>query len=91
MGRRFIQNCENFGLIETKNEVNREALSAVCTEKERRSRAQAFDSLLIYSLEALTDPRRLEEAKRRFMDLFDKKTPKPSESSKNCGGSCIGC
>ncbi|UCH31614.1 MAG: Coenzyme F420 hydrogenase/dehydrogenase, beta subunit C-terminal domain [Candidatus Bathyarchaeota archaeon] len=91
IGNNFIQNCLNFGLIETNSDVNLEALEAARSVKERRARTQAFDSLLIYSLESLTDKRRLEEAKRLFMDLFGDKSQESQKSSKSCGSGCVGC
>ncbi len=91
MGRRFLQNCINLGLIETENNVDQESLSIIGSNKERRSQAQAFDLLQIYSLEALVDPSRLEDAKRRFKELFDLKKHTSPKVSSGCGSGCNGC
>lgn len=90
-GKRFIQNCVNLGLIETENNVDQESLSIIGSNKERRSQAQAFDLLQIYSLEALVDPSRLEDAKHRFKELFDLKTQNSHKLPNGCGSGCNGC
>ncbi|MHA2494676.1 MAG: Coenzyme F420 hydrogenase/dehydrogenase, beta subunit C-terminal domain [Candidatus Hodarchaeales archaeon] len=90
-GKRFIQNCVNLGLIETENNVDQESLSIIGSNKERRSQAQAFDLLQIYSLEALVDPNRLEDAKHRFKELFDLKTQNSHKLPNGCGSGCNGC
>jgi len=87
-GQSFLNNCLNFGLLETKEEVDLKVISAACSEKQRRERTQAFDSLIIYSLESLTDENRLIDAKNRFKDLF---TPKKSIKSLKMRGGCNGC
>ncbi len=87
-GRSFLNNCLNLRLLEITEEVDLKAISAACSEKQRRKRTQAFDSLLIYSLESLTDENRLEEAKNRFMGLFNQK--KNGGTGKIRGG-CNGC
>jgi coenzyme F420 hydrogenase subunit beta len=87
-GQNFLNNCLNFGLLETTEEVDLKTISAACSEKQRRERTQAFDSLLIYSLESLTDENRLTEAKNRFMNLF---TQKKSIKSLKMRGGCNGC
>jgi coenzyme F420 hydrogenase subunit beta len=90
-GKRFIQNCVNLGLIETENNVDQESLSIIGSNKERRSQAQAFDLLQIYSLEALVDPNRLEDAKHRFKELFDLKIQNSHKLPNGCGSGCNGC
>jgi len=87
-GRSFLNNCINLRLLEITEEADLKAISAACSEKQRRKRTQAFDSLLIYSLESLTDENRLEEAKNRFMSLFNQE--KNGETKKIRGG-CNGC
>jgi coenzyme F420 hydrogenase subunit beta len=87
-GQNFLNNCFNSGLLETAEEVDLKMISVACSEKRRRERTQAFDSLLIYSLESLTDENRLTEAKNRFMNLF---TQKKSIKSLKMRGGCNGC
>ncbi|MHA2245730.1 MAG: Coenzyme F420 hydrogenase/dehydrogenase, beta subunit C-terminal domain [Candidatus Hodarchaeales archaeon] len=87
-GQGFLSNCLNLGLLEATEEVDLNMISTACSEKQRRERIQTFDSLLIYSLESLTDENRLTDAKNRFMDLFIQK--KSSKSLKMRGG-CNGC
>ncbi|MFX1535515.1 MAG: Coenzyme F420 hydrogenase/dehydrogenase, beta subunit C-terminal domain [Promethearchaeota archaeon] len=87
-GRNFISNCVNFNLIELSDKVNQEALLAARENKEQRLRAQAFDSLLIYSLESLTDEDRLEDMKNRFLNLFSRKS---ATKSSKAGGGCSDC
>ncbi|MFX1336155.1 MAG: Coenzyme F420 hydrogenase/dehydrogenase, beta subunit C-terminal domain [Promethearchaeota archaeon] len=87
-GQNFLNNCLNLGLLETKEEADLKAISAACSEKQRRERSQTFDSLLIYSLESLTDENRLPEAKSRFMELF---TQKENIKSLKMRGGCNGC
>ena len=84
----FLNNCLNFGLIETSKEVDLKSILAACSEKQRRKRTQAFDSMLIYSLESLANENRLTEAKNRFMELFAQK--KNVNTLKTQGG-CNGC
>ena len=87
-GQNFLNNCINYGLVETTEEVDLKVVSAACSEKQRRERTQALDSLLIYSLESLTDEDRLTEAKDRFMNLF---TLKKSTKSLKTQGGCNEC
>jgi len=87
-GQNFLNNCLNFGLVETREEVDLKVISAACSEKRRRERTQAFDSILIYSLESLTDEGRLTEAKNRFINLF---AQKKSIKSLKIRGGCNGC
>jgi len=87
-GRSFLNNCLNLGLIEVSEDVDLKTISAACSDKQRRKRTQTFDSLLIYSLESLTDENRLAEAKNRFMGLF---TQKKNEKTLKIRGGCNGC
>ncbi|MHA2297955.1 MAG: hydrogenase iron-sulfur subunit [Candidatus Hodarchaeales archaeon] len=90
-GKSIINNCLNFGLIEIQDNVDQEILSTIRSDKERRSRTQVFDSVLIYSLESLVDQNRIEDAKNRFLDLFTQKTQTASKNSQSCRGGCNGC
>ncbi|MFX0062041.1 MAG: Coenzyme F420 hydrogenase/dehydrogenase, beta subunit C-terminal domain [Candidatus Hermodarchaeota archaeon] len=90
-GRGFLNNCVNFNLIELSDNLDQEALVAARENKERRLRVQAFDSLLIYSLESLTDKDRLEDMKKRFLDLFSRtRNIKSSKTGDGCS-ECINC
>ncbi len=70
-GEICLRNAIDFGLLEASEEVNQAALRQASEEKERRKRAQAFDSLMVMMLDALTEPRKRVEAKRTFVRLYE--------------------
>lgn len=70
-GEICLRNAIDFGLLEASEEVNQAALRQASEEKERRKRAQAFDSLMVMMLDALTEPRKRVEAKQTFVRLYE--------------------
>lgn len=87
-----LQHALNFGLLEAGPAVDQAALDKARAEKERRERAQAFEGLLILTLDALQDPARRVEARREFERLYGSPPRAEMEIVKEVGcGICSGC
>lgn len=84
-----LQHALSFGLLETGPAVDQAALDKAKAEKERRERAQAFEGLLILTLDALQDPARRVEARREFERLYG--TPQRAEVETVKEGGCVAC
>jgi coenzyme F420 hydrogenase subunit beta len=84
-----LQHALSFGLLETGPAVDEAALDQAKAEKERRERAQAFDGLLVLSLDALRDPARRVEARREFERLYG--TPQRAEVEIVKEAGCVAC
>ena len=69
-GEAFVQNARRFGLLETIAQVDEAALNAAKAEKDRRARAQAFDEFRILMLDSLSDPRKRDQVRKRFVSLY---------------------
>jgi coenzyme F420 hydrogenase subunit beta len=69
-GEGYISTAIEWGLLEVEGKVNEKALKAAKEEKERRKRAQQFDSLTLLMLDALSDPERMKDARERFGALY---------------------
>jgi coenzyme F420 hydrogenase subunit beta len=86
-----LQHALNFGLLETGPAVDQAALDKAKADKERRERAQAFEGLLILTLDAFQDPAKRVEACREFERLYG--TPQRAEvkieTMKEAG--CVAC
>ena len=81
----------DWNLLEVDEKVDEKALQAAKEEKERRKRAQQFDSLTLMMLDALSDPERIKNAKEQFGALYKLKVKEqiPEEAS-GCG-TCKEC
>ena len=69
-GEIFLQNAILFGLLETADVVDHQALDAARAEKDRRSRAQAFDEFRILLLDSLGDPKKRAEVRKAYVELY---------------------
>lgn len=69
-GERFLQNAIRFGLVEVSDQVDQTALSAAQAQKDRRSRAQAFDEFHILMLDALGRPDLQAAVRKQFVELY---------------------
>jgi len=68
--------------------VDSRALLRAKEDKERRRRVQMFDSMSILMLDALGDPKRIEEARKRFGSFYNLRQARPVEEEK---GGCEAC
>ena len=76
--------------MEAKDGVDEGALTAAKEGKKKRKQAEMIDGLKILMLEALRDPSRIEEAKKRFAEVYYQKTrieskEKIPEGKEGCG------
>ena len=88
-GEVFVQNARSFGLLETIAQVDEAALNAAKEEKDRRARAQAFDEFRILMLDALSDPGKRAQVRKKFVSLYGAPQPgalKREESHVTCSG-----
>jgi coenzyme F420-reducing hydrogenase beta subunit len=88
-GEAIAQNACSFGLLETIAQVDEVALNAAKGEKDRRTRAQAFDEFCILMMDALSDPKQRVQVREQFVKLYG--APKTQGSKKEerhaaCGG-----
>jgi len=91
-GEICLRNALAFGLLEAAEEVDHAALRRASEDKERRKRAQAFDSLMVMMLDALDEPRKRVEAKQAFVRLYEvKKTAASAREEENCHVTCAQC
>jgi coenzyme F420 hydrogenase subunit beta len=89
-GINVLDNAVNLKLLETKEGVDNKALENAKETKKKRKRAEMIDHLKVLMLEALRDPSRVEEAKKRFAEIYYQKTTsigkeKKSEGKESCG------
>jgi coenzyme F420 hydrogenase subunit beta len=89
-GEILAQNATSFGLLETAVQVDEAALDAARAEKDRRARAQAFDTFRILALDALSDPGKRAQVRKQFVTLYG--APQVQVSKREvCDVSCSGC
>jgi len=88
-GAIFTRNAIQLGLLETSPEVDREALEAAASEKDRRERAQAFKDLEILMLDGLVDPKKRSDAIQQFIRLY--RTPVRPGAVETTPRGCTGC
>jgi coenzyme F420 hydrogenase subunit beta len=89
-GVNVLDNAVNLKLLDTKEGVDEKALKNAKETKKRRKRAEMIDRLKVLMLEALRDPSRVEEAKKRFAEVYFRKTidnrqEKEPEGKEGCG------
>lgn len=89
-GEAFVQNSLAAGLLDGIDQVDTAALANAAAEKERRSRGQALAECRILLLDALGDPRKRAEAKKRFVELFGTQQAGAGKREVQHGG-CSGC
>jgi coenzyme F420 hydrogenase subunit beta len=94
-GVNVLDNAVNLKLLESKEGVDEKALENAKETKKRRKRAEMIDRLKVLMLEALRDPSRVEEAKKRFAEVYYRKTTNIGKESKSEGkescGTCSLC
>jgi len=94
-GENVLSNAVGYGLIETKEGVDEKELAAEKEIKKKRKRAEMIDSLKVLMLEAIGDPTRIEEARKRFGELYYRKTIEERREEKPKGrygcGTCSLC
>jgi coenzyme F420 hydrogenase subunit beta len=73
-GDNILENALHLKLVEVKDGVDKEAITAAKEAKQKRKRAEMIDSIQVLMLEALKDPAKIEEAKQRFGELYFRKT-----------------
>lgn len=94
IGEDCLRNAAKLGLLETVEEVDEEALMAAKEQKDRRSRAQAFDDLMLMMLDALREPQRRAEVRQEFVRLYEvENVAEPVEEGTRHGtcAQCSGC
>ncbi|UCF08663.1 MAG: Coenzyme F420 hydrogenase/dehydrogenase, beta subunit C-terminal domain [Thermoplasmata archaeon] len=89
-GANALDNAANLKLLETKHGVDEKALKTAKEAKKKRKRAEMIDGLKILMLEALRDPARIEEARKKFTEIYYQKTTnerkeKEPEGRYGCG------
>ena len=85
----FIRNAILMNMLETNEDVDRDALAAIDDEKEKRDHALAFKETQVLMLDALADPDRRNEAVQQFTRLYLTTARKKSE--RMVLDSCTGC
>ena len=85
----FVRNAIQLHLLETRPEVDMEALESAASEKDRRERAQAFKDMRVLMLDALADPLLRSKAIQQFVQLY--RTPIKSGPKEIVRNSCTGC
>jgi hypothetical protein len=70
--------------------VDRVALDKAQAEKDRRSRARAFDEFQILMLEGLSDPKAQSQIRQQFVNLYGKSHRQKSDGRQQYVG-CGGC
>jgi coenzyme F420 hydrogenase subunit beta len=89
-GEAVVQNACSFGLLETIAQVDEAALSAAKEEKDRRTRAQAFDEFCILMMDALSDPKQRAQVRQQFARLYGAPQTRASEKEER-HAACSGC
>lgn len=92
-GEVVLDNAVALGLVATKEGVDEKALAEAKESKKRRKRAEMIDGLQILMLEALRDPTKVEEAKKKFGEIYYKKSgggKMDTEPQGGCG-TCSTC
>lgn len=89
-GEAVVQNAVRSGLVELLDQVDRVALDKAQAEKDRRSRAQAFDEFQILMLEGLSDPKAQSQIRQQFVNLYGKPHKQKSDGRQQYVG-CGGC
>ena len=87
-----VETARQLGLLQTMPEVDEAALQAAKTQKDRRTRAQAFDQLSVLMLDGLGDLKQREQVRRQVADLYG--TPLAAAANKrkeDCHAHCSGC
>lgn len=88
-GESVLVCAERWEYLQLDTEVDMKSLNAAKEEKDKRKRAQMFDSLQIMMLDALADPTRIEEAKKRFGEIYSLKStelqPEKKYDKTGCG------
>jgi len=91
----FIRNAVHMHLLEATQNVNVESLQAAAQQKERRQRAQEFESMRVLALDALADPLKHGEAVQQFVRLYRTpirtKSPYADKAQQMSRGGCGGC
>ena len=91
----FVRNAVHMRLLEATQSVNVEALQAAAQQKERRQRAQEFESMRLLALDALEDPLKHSEAIQQFVRLYRTpirtRSPYADKSRQVTRGGCGGC
>jgi len=90
-GEVFVHNARSFGLLETISQVDEAVLNAAKAEKDRRARAQAFDEFRILMLDALSDPGKRAQVRKRFVSLYGVPQAGASKKKEECDVTCTGC
>jgi coenzyme F420-reducing hydrogenase beta subunit len=89
-GEAVVQNACSFGLLETVAQVDETALNAAKGEKDRRTRAQAFDEFCILMLDALGDPKQRAQVRKQFVRLYGAPQAQASRKEERYAA-CSGC
>jgi coenzyme F420 hydrogenase subunit beta len=89
-GEAIAQNARSFGLLETIAQVDEAALDAAKGEKDRRTRAQAFDEFCILVMDALGDPKQRAQARKQFVKLYGAPQAQASKREER-HATCSGC
>ena len=87
-GKGIVDNAISWGHLVVEEDVDSRALLRAKEDKERRRRVQMFDSMSILMLDALGDPKRIEEARKRFGSFYNLRQARPVEEEK---GGCEAC
>jgi coenzyme F420 hydrogenase subunit beta len=90
-GENILDNAVLLGLLETKDGVDEKALASAVDAKRKRKRAEMIDGLQVLMLEALKEPERLEEAKKRFGEIYFRRTRGGQAGGKEIGKGSTGC
>ena len=87
-----VETARQLGLLETVPQVDGAALDAAKAQKDRRTRAQAFDQLSILMLDGLGDLKKREQVRKRVADLYGTPVAKTGKNEKeDCHAHCSGC
>lgn len=89
-GEAIVQNACSFGLLETVARVDEVALNAAKGEKDRRTRAQAFDEFCILVMDALSDPKQRAQVREQFVRLYGAPQAQASKREEH-HAACSGC
>jgi coenzyme F420 hydrogenase subunit beta len=89
-GEAVVQNACSFGLLETVAQVDETALNAAKGEKDRRTRAQAFDEFCILMMDALSDPKQRAQVRKQFVRLYGAPQAQASRKEER-HAACSGC
>lgn len=94
-GENVLDNAIAWDLLETKEGVDDKALAAMKETKRKRKAAEMIDGLQILMLEAIKDPSRIDEARKRFGEYYNMRTIGPKKEAepadKSGCGTCSLC